>query len=227
MERNQHEMHSFMLVRHGKVVGRILMDHPELNFVAAQEDAQSQTGAGTPWMQVIQDLFPFKINSAGIINGAIHFRAFETDPPVDVFLSHVDGSIDNLTNIYDETTPLVSTIGALVGVASVYVTRAVYWIEDAFEHLPIHWMWWPALGGLAVGGISVAMPGEEDCGDGWAVAHADGRTLILVADGLGHGSGAAEAARRALDVFRATVAESSEIIAYRRKLSEPALPSSS
>jgi len=49
-------------------------------------------------------------------------------------------------------------IGALVGVASVYVTRAVYWIEDAFEHLPIHWMWWPALGGLAVGGIGYFVP---------------------------------------------------------------------
>jgi anti-sigma regulatory factor (Ser/Thr protein kinase) len=62
--------------------------------------------------------------------------------------------------------------------------------------------------GLAVGGVSVPKPGEEDCGDGWAVARANGRTLILVADGLGHGSGAAEATRRALDVFRATVAES-------------------
>jgi len=42
-------------------------------------------------------------------------------------------------------------IGALVGYLSVYVTRAVYWIEDLFEHLPIHWMWWPAIGGIAVG----------------------------------------------------------------------------
>ncbi|WP_257305309.1 chloride channel protein [Geothrix campi] len=53
---------------------------------------------------------------------------------------------------------LYIAIGALVGVASVYVTRAVYWIEDAFEHLPIHWMWWPALGGLAVGGIGYFVP---------------------------------------------------------------------
>ena len=49
-------------------------------------------------------------------------------------------------------------IGALVGVASVMVTRAVYWIEDMFERLPIHWMWWPALGGLAVGIIGVWAP---------------------------------------------------------------------
>jgi H+/Cl- antiporter ClcA len=42
-------------------------------------------------------------------------------------------------------------VGALLGVASVYITRLVYFIEDAFEHLPIHWMWWPAIGSAVVG----------------------------------------------------------------------------
>jgi CIC family chloride channel protein len=49
-------------------------------------------------------------------------------------------------------------LGALVGLLSVYVTRAVYWVEDLFEHLPVHWMWWPALGGLAVGAIGIFAP---------------------------------------------------------------------
>jgi H+/Cl- antiporter ClcA/predicted transcriptional regulator len=49
-------------------------------------------------------------------------------------------------------------IGALVGLLSVYVTRAVYWIEDLFEHLPVHWMWWPAIGGLAVGAVGILAP---------------------------------------------------------------------
>ena len=42
-------------------------------------------------------------------------------------------------------------LGAVIGVVSVYVTRAVYFVEDSFEHLPIHWMWWPAIGAVAVG----------------------------------------------------------------------------
>jgi H+/Cl- antiporter ClcA len=42
-------------------------------------------------------------------------------------------------------------LGALLGLVSVGVTRVVYAIEDAFERLPIHWMWWPALGGVVVG----------------------------------------------------------------------------
>ena len=49
-------------------------------------------------------------------------------------------------------------LGAIVGLASVYVTRAVYAIEDGFDKLPIHWMWWPALGGLAVGVIGYFFP---------------------------------------------------------------------
>lgn len=49
-------------------------------------------------------------------------------------------------------------VGALVGLASVFATRVVYAIEDAFEKLPIHWMWWPALGGLVVGVVGYFSP---------------------------------------------------------------------
>ncbi|MGZ6124841.1 MAG: chloride channel protein [Myxococcales bacterium] len=42
-------------------------------------------------------------------------------------------------------------LGALVGVAAVVVTKIVYGVEDAFDRLPIHWMWWPAIGAVAVG----------------------------------------------------------------------------
>jgi H+/Cl- antiporter ClcA/CBS domain-containing protein len=49
-------------------------------------------------------------------------------------------------------------LGALVGLVSVGVTRAVYRIEDAFERLPIHWMWWPALGAIPVGIIGYFVP---------------------------------------------------------------------
>lgn len=49
-------------------------------------------------------------------------------------------------------------LGALVGVVSVGVTRTVYAVEDAFERLPVHWMWWPALGGLAVGLVGIVSP---------------------------------------------------------------------
>jgi H+/Cl- antiporter ClcA/CBS domain-containing protein len=49
-------------------------------------------------------------------------------------------------------------IGIAMGVLAVGITRAVYLIEDWFELLPIHWMWWPALGGIAVGVIGWFAP---------------------------------------------------------------------
>jgi H+/Cl- antiporter ClcA/predicted transcriptional regulator len=41
--------------------------------------------------------------------------------------------------------------GLLAGALSAILTQAVYAAEDAFQHLPIHWMWWPAIGGLVIG----------------------------------------------------------------------------
>jgi len=42
-------------------------------------------------------------------------------------------------------------VGLTAGVLSALLTLAVYAAEDAFRLLPIHWMWWPAIGGLVVG----------------------------------------------------------------------------
>lgn len=42
-------------------------------------------------------------------------------------------------------------VGAVCGLLAVAVTKLVYALEDGFEKLPVHWMWWPALGGIAVG----------------------------------------------------------------------------
>jgi len=101
---------------HRKVVGRLLMEQPELNFVDAPEDNESQTGQGGPWLQMIRDLFPFTINSASIQNGSVHFRAYQTKKPVDVYLANLQGSIDNLSNIGRETNPLVATVQATASV---------------------------------------------------------------------------------------------------------------
>ena len=49
-------------------------------------------------------------------------------------------------------------LGAVVGVFAVLISRAVYWIEDMFEHLPVHWMWWPALGAIVVGIVGLIEP---------------------------------------------------------------------
>ena len=42
-------------------------------------------------------------------------------------------------------------VGLLAGILSALLTVSVYAAEDAFMKLPIHWMWWPIMGGLAIG----------------------------------------------------------------------------
>ncbi len=49
-------------------------------------------------------------------------------------------------------------VGLLAGALSAVLTMAVYAAEDAFRLLPIHWMWWPAIGGLVVGGGGLIFP---------------------------------------------------------------------
>lgn len=51
-------------------------------------------------------------------------------------------------------TPALATalvVGICGGLVSGLLTALVYAWEDLFEKLPFHWMWWPAIGGLAVG----------------------------------------------------------------------------
>jgi H+/Cl- antiporter ClcA len=48
--------------------------------------------------------------------------------------------------------------GLLAGALSAALTLAVYAAEDAFHKLPIHWMWWPCLGGLFIGVGGLVFP---------------------------------------------------------------------
>ncbi|MDB6116251.1 MAG: Chloride channel core [Verrucomicrobiaceae bacterium] len=44
-----------------------------------------------------------------------------------------------------------AAIGLLAGFGSGLLTLLVYAFEDAFQKLPIHWMWWPAIGAVLIG----------------------------------------------------------------------------
>jgi len=50
---------------------------------------------------------------------------------------------------------VAAPLGMLVGIASAGLSRLMYGFEDGFEHLcgrlKLHWMWWPAIGGIGIG----------------------------------------------------------------------------
>ncbi len=60
----------------------------------------------------------------------------------------------------------------------------------------------PSQAALRIGVVSEPHPGETVCGDAWVVVEGRGRALLAVADGLGHGPQAAEAANLAMQVCR-------------------------
>jgi len=73
----------------------------------------------------------------------------------------------------------------------------------------------PFAGGLQVAGMAVPYPGEQVCGDAWAYHDSPERVLTFIADGLGHGWAAAEAAQEAIATFHARIELTpSEILRY-------------
>ena len=54
-----------------------------------------------------------------------------------------------------QTLAVAGPLGILVGFASAGLSKLMYGFEDGFEHfcgrLRVHWMWWPAIGGIGIG----------------------------------------------------------------------------
>jgi chloride channel protein, CIC family len=87
---------------------------------------------------------------ACITGAAGHHFLFEAGP---VF------PVGHLIEIPSNTGLFVySILGIIMGFISVFTTKIVYFIEDHFEKIPVHWMWWPAIGGLAVGIVGYFAP---------------------------------------------------------------------
>jgi H+/Cl- antiporter ClcA len=60
-------------------------------------------------------------------------------------------------------------VGVATGALGALLTALVYAAEDAFAKLPVHWMWWPAIGGLIIGLGGIAEP--RALGVGYDVIH--------------------------------------------------------
>lgn len=114
---------------------------------------------GTPFAAILLAiellLFEFSAKSflpvmiACITGACMHFILFSSSP---TFPMPQVPPVNSLAVV------AYAWIGIAVGLASVFVTKAVYWVEDQFEKLPVHWMWWPAIGGIAVGAIGYFAP---------------------------------------------------------------------
>ncbi len=65
---------------------------------------------------------------------------------------------------------------------------------------------------FAHAGICLAAPGETVSGDAWDIRIGDGKASVIVADGLGHGPVAADAAAEALKIFAASIGSPAAVL---------------
>ncbi|KAA3450557.1 chloride channel protein [Mesorhizobium sp. SARCC-RB16n] len=72
-------------------------------------------------------------------------------------------------------------IGICAGLLSGLLTQMVYACEDAFQKLPIHWMWWPMIGGLVVGIGGLIEPQALGVGYDNIASMLDGRLIATAA----------------------------------------------
>jgi hypothetical protein len=86
---------------HRKIVSDILIDGPELNFVAAGE--ASQKDVDRRWHEVLKDIFPLDITHLELTNGTIRYQDLTKAPHVDLFVKNMHVIATGLRNRPDET----------------------------------------------------------------------------------------------------------------------------
>lgn len=145
----------------GSTFGQLLKitSHERKIILAAGATAGMSAIFGTPiaavFLAIELLLFEFSpkailpVALACITGAAGHQLLFESGP---VF------PMPDLTTPSNLALAIYSLVGLIIGFVSLGLTKIVYFVEDAFEKLPIHWMWWPAIGGLAVGIIGYFAP---------------------------------------------------------------------
>jgi CIC family chloride channel protein len=100
-------------------------------------------------------LFEFKSRSfiplviASTLATAVHLQLLGSGPMFQV--AGMDFSVPRAL-------PFYLLLGGVCGLAAVAFSKALYWIEDQFEKLPIDELWWPAIGALGLGVIGYFVP---------------------------------------------------------------------
>lgn len=97
---------------HGAVVGEVLVHRGKLNFVKGESKADSQTSIDGSWLEIVQELFPFRINRFEITDGEVWFRDVKSDPKVDLYLTNLVALCTNLYNTRELKTDLPADLRA-------------------------------------------------------------------------------------------------------------------
>jgi Domain of Unknown Function (DUF748) len=85
-------------ILHKSLVGEIHVYGCSVNFVKGESERDSQTSIDQSWLEIVQELFPFRINRFEIEEGSVWFHDLGTEPKVDVYLTNMVVLCTNLYN---------------------------------------------------------------------------------------------------------------------------------
>ena len=85
----------------GSLVSEAEFLAPELNLVQAKSKDDSQLGGEENWNARLEELFPFRFNTVRVSDGEIRFLAPGISTKDAITARHVNGSVSNLTNVFD------------------------------------------------------------------------------------------------------------------------------
>ena len=85
------------LLHDGAIVGKIVVDSPELTFVSAPSPKARQASVDPSWIVRVQDLYPLRLNRVEVRQGTVRFQSFQSDPRVEIEMTDVAGVAADLT----------------------------------------------------------------------------------------------------------------------------------
>lgn len=98
---------------HGALVGEVRVERGKLNFVKGETKEDTQTSIDRTWLEVVQDLFPFRLNRFAIVDGELWFHDFHSEPKVDAYLTNLLAVATNIYNTRDLKTDLPADFRAV------------------------------------------------------------------------------------------------------------------
>ncbi len=93
---------------HGKVVGRLIIIRPTINFVEGPTKATTQTGTEGDWTTTLKKLKTYTINKVEIREGKMAYSDFHSKPQVKLFINNISASVTNLRAVVDKDKKLPS-----------------------------------------------------------------------------------------------------------------------
>ncbi len=93
-------------LRHGALVGEVELDEARLNFVKGKSPQEDQTSIDKSWIEVVKDLFPFKIDRFAIRDSQVRYADLGATPKVDISVTNLFIVCSNITNSRNLTNEL-------------------------------------------------------------------------------------------------------------------------